>query len=313
MVNDHQLGEGLPLIGLTWGNDGALYTVDWGGGYPLNQSGAIWKLDTPGANADIRQEVQSLLEKGVAERSDVQLRELLAHPDQRIRLQAQFELVNRGETGALIEDSSDGNQLKRVHSVWGLGQLARKQDQTATARLIELLQDTDPEIQVQASKVLGDLKPGSFEGQLLIPLLSSDHPRVRFQAALSIGRHQVKEAFDPIVSMIEATAIDDTYMRHAGIFALEGIGGADTLSTHPSELVRLSAVVALRRLADPSLATFLFDDSETVVTEAALAIHDDFSVEEAMPALAKALVTTSQRKRGPGPTHDQRQLQAGRS
>ena len=291
MVNDHQLGEGLPLIGLTWGNDGALYTVDWGGGYPLNQSGAIWKLDTPGANQPLRQEVQGILEAGMAERTEAQLRELLAHPDQRLRLKAQFELVNRDELGALTEDSTDAHQLKRIHAVWGLGQLARKGNGTATARLIELLNDNDPEVQVQASKVLGDLKPGAFDGQRLIPLLASEHPRVRFQAALSVSRQQVTEAFDAVVALIESNSPDDTYLRHAGIFALEGIGGAESLLSHPSEQVRLSAVVALRRLANPSVAGFLFDASEAVVTEAARAIHDDFSIEKAMPVLAKALVT----------------------
>lgn len=291
MVNDHTIGEGLPLIGLTVGPDGALYTVDWGGGYPLNQSGAIWKLDTPGANATIRAEVQNILSEGFAERSEAQLRELLAHVDQRLRLKAQFELVKRGETGALLEDSTNADQLKRIHAIWGLGQLARQNDEAATAQLIQLLTDEDAEIQVQASKVLGDLKPGTFDGQLLIPLLTSEHPRVRFQAALSISRHQVSEAFDAIVALIEASDKTDTYMRHAGIFALEGVGGAETLLSHASEQVRLSAVVALRRLANPSVASFLFDTSERVVTEAARAIHDDFSIEEAMPALAKALVS----------------------
>ncbi|MCB1120415.1 MAG: HEAT repeat domain-containing protein, partial [Verrucomicrobiae bacterium] len=191
MVNDHKFGEGLPLVGLTWGPDGALYTVDWGGGYPLNQSGAIWKLDTPGGNHAKRREVQAVLEDGFSHRTVSRLRELIGHEDQRLRLKAQFELVNRGATGALIEDSSDENQLKRVHAVWGLGQLARKDDSAATERLVELLDDKDPEIQVQASKVLADLKPGGFDGQLLIPHLESPNPRVRFQAGLSIGRQKV--------------------------------------------------------------------------------------------------------------------------
>ena len=293
MVNDHQLGEGLPLIGLTVGPDGALYTVDWGGGYPLNQSGAVWKLDTPGGNVAMRKEVQDILAAGFAERDEAQLGELLAHPDQRLRLKAQFELVERGATNALLEGTEDAHQLKRVHAVWGLGQLARKQNETAINKLIDLLDDKDPEIQVQASKVLGDLKPGSIDGQILIPLLASDHARVQFQAALSISRHQVKEAFESVVSMIESIDPSDTYMRHAGIFALEGMGGAESLLSHPSEQVRLSAVVALRRLASPAIADFLFDSSELIATEAARAIHDDFSIDDAMPALAKRLVTAS--------------------
>lgn len=293
MVNDHQIGEGLPLIGLTWGNDGALYTPDWGGGYPMNEKGAIWKLDTPGGNQAIRAEVQQLLQEGMTERTVPQLRELLAHADQRIRLNAQFELVKRNETGALVEDSQVDHQLKRIHAIWGLGQLARADNETAINQLLSLIGDSDSEVQVQVSKVLGDLKPGTFDGQVLIPLLDPVHPRVQFQAALSIGRQGVSEAFEKVVSMIEATKENDTYMRHAGFVALEGIGGAETLVSHPSEQVRLSAVVALRRLANPSVADFLLDSSELVVTEAARAIHDDFSIEEGLPKLARLLVSNS--------------------
>jgi quinoprotein glucose dehydrogenase len=292
MINDHSIGEGLPLIGLTWGPDGALYTPDWGGGYPLNQTGAIWKLDTPGANRAIREEVQQIIGEGVEARSITDLQALLSHADQRIRLKAQFELVKRVDTEALIEASKGDHQLKRIHAIWGLGQLARKQDKAAIKLLLSLINDNDPEIQVQSIKMLGDLKPGNFDGKLLIPHLSSNYPRVRFQTGLSIGRQKVAEAFDAVIALIGQNNGKDRYLRHAGIVALEGIGGADTLIDHSSEEVRLSAVVALRRLKDPGVGTFLSDASERVVLEAARAIHDDFSIEEALPVLAKQLLST---------------------
>lgn len=292
MINEHNLGKGLPLIGLTWGNDGALYTVDWGGGYPLNQKGAIWKLDTPGANQALRQEVREIIEEGVGGYSDNRLQELLAHADQRLRLKAQFELVKRGETGLLIKDSNHEHRLKRIHAIWGLGQLARQDDQAAVSHLVTLLTDGDPEIQVQAAKVLGDLKPGSFDANSLIPHLGSPHPRVRFQAGLSVSRQQVTAALDAVVALLESNGNEDSYLRYAGIRALEGIGSADTLLDHSSEEVRLAAVVALRRQSSPKVAQFLADPSERVVLEAARAIHDDFSIEEALPALARLIVTT---------------------
>jgi quinoprotein glucose dehydrogenase len=290
MINDHALGKGIPLIGLTWGNDGALYTVDWGGDYPLDQIGAIWKLDTTGANRAIREEVQEIIEAGMGQRSTEELRKLLAHADQRIRLKAQFELVKRTDTASLIEDSGHDHQLKRIHAIWGLGQLARQGDQAARECLVSLLTDGDPEIQVQSSKVLADLKPGRFDGKLLIPHLSSAHPRVQFQAGLSIGRQRVTEAFDAVITLLEKNNGKDAYLRHTGIVALEGIGRADTLVNHSSEEVRLCAVVVLRRLANPSVAAFLSDNSEWVVLEAARAIHDDLSIPEALPQLAKLLV-----------------------
>jgi putative heme-binding domain-containing protein len=53
--------------------------------------------------------------------------------------------------------------------------------------------------------------------------------------------------------------------------------------------VRLAAVVALGRQKSPEVAVFLKDTDAKVVREAAHAIHDDFSIPEAMPALAVAL------------------------
>jgi putative heme-binding domain-containing protein len=55
----------------------------------------------------------------------------------------------------------------------------------------------------------------------------------------------------------------------------------------------MGAVLALRRLESPELVKFLSDSEELIVTEAARAIHDDFSVPAALPALGALLSTTS--------------------
>ena len=53
--------------------------------------------------------------------------------------------------------------------------------------------------------------------------------------------------------------------------------------------MRIAAVVALRRMKDPSVARFLADQDEYIVTEAARAINDDGGIEGALPPLAAAL------------------------
>jgi putative heme-binding domain-containing protein len=53
--------------------------------------------------------------------------------------------------------------------------------------------------------------------------------------------------------------------------------------------VRLAAVVALRRLKDAQVATFLADADAAVVGEAARAIHDDTQIPAALPTLAELL------------------------
>lgn len=290
MKNSHKLDEGRPLIGMTVGIDGALYTVDWGGGYPLNERGAIWKLDdNTGADRTARNEVATLLSEGMSGRRRIELVELLGHDDQRVRLKSQFEFVKRHDVATLVANSKTGRRLKRIHAIWGLGQLSRKKDLSAIEALLTLLSDSDPEIQVQSSKMLADLEPGTFDGTRLTPLLASESPRVLFQAGLAIGNHPVESAFESVVKMIARNDGKDLYLRHAGIQALKGIGGAERLAKHVSEEVRLSAVVALRAERNPEVAVFLKDASATVSREAARAIHDDLSIPEAIPALASLI------------------------
>jgi putative heme-binding domain-containing protein len=93
--------------------------------------------------------------------------------------------------------------------------------------------------------------------------------------------------------LLEANNDKDVMMRHVASLALARIGKADALtalSTHPSKAVRTGAVVALRRMSNAGVATFLKDADEFVATEAARAINDDLSIPDALPALADALV-----------------------
>jgi putative heme-binding domain-containing protein len=64
------------------------------------------------------------------------------------------------------------------------------------------------------------------------------------------------------------------------------------LSNHYSNAVRLGAVLALRRLEHEGIKAFLLDQNEYIVTEAARAINDDFSIEGALPELGNLLITT---------------------
>ncbi|WP_332910498.1 HEAT repeat domain-containing protein [Algoriphagus boritolerans] len=98
-----------------------------------------------------------------------------------------------------------------------------------------------------------------------------------------------------MITLLEENKDEDAYLRHAASLALSRIGKVDVLaglSTHSSKAVRMGAVLALRRLESPELVRFLSDSEELIVTEAARAIHDDFSVPAALPALGALLSTT---------------------
>jgi quinoprotein glucose dehydrogenase len=266
--NEHLIGAGIPLVGLNFGIDGGLYGVDWGGGYPLNETGAIWKIDVPGAaDHPDRKRTKALLRAG-----EFTLKEL-GDADQRVRLAAQFQFVRQKNSTDFREIATDTKQplLARIHAIWGLDQL--------DAELPDLSVDTEPEIRAQFAR-LGKSVPRA--------LLNDPSPRVRYFAAISQSHPSFEDAF----ALIAENNGSDLYLRHAGITALANIGGAEKLVAHASREVRLCAVVALRRNASPTVARFLHDSDKRVAAEAARAIHDDLSIPDALPELAACLTQT---------------------
>src|SRR5690625_5572295 len=93
--------------------------------------------------------------------------ELMAHEDMRIRKKSQFELVGRDEVSSLEKvAASSSNQLARIHGIWGLAQLGRK-DPEAVTPLIGYLNNTDTEIRAQEDRILVDVKSKTVEDTLL--------------------------------------------------------------------------------------------------------------------------------------------------
>jgi quinoprotein glucose dehydrogenase len=292
LERDTVLLRGILTVGMTFGPDGALYLADWMRGWETKNEGRIWKVDSPAAaSSALRIEVRSLLAQSFEARAAADLGVLLQHPDRRVRLKVQFELVRRGDVTTLqLAARRADHQLARIHGLWGIAQLARK-DLRHSSLLTEFLADTDPEIRAQAARLIGDVRDGRAAAALL-PLLEDGSPRARFFAAEALGRLAYRPAVAGIVRMLADNNDRDANLRHAGSLALSRIGDAvpvAALSSHGSRAVRIAAVVALRRMRHPDVARFLADADEQVVTEAARAINDDGSIEAALPALARAL------------------------
>ncbi|MEQ9437558.1 MAG: HEAT repeat domain-containing protein [Cyclobacteriaceae bacterium] len=295
-----ELGEhekivgGVLATGIDFGPDGAMYVADWIDGWNTKDYGRIWKLDAAGGwDWDERQQTKTLLAEDFTKHDDNHLGELLSNPDMRVRQKAQFALAKRGDDGAEVFQKNlepTVDQLARVHSIWGISQLAR-QDASYAESLLPLLQDADEEIRAQAAKWLGDVRYAAA-GEALLPLLQDDFSRARFFAAEALGRIAYEPAIEPIIALLEANNDEDAYIRHAGSLALARIGKSEpvvALSDHPSRAVRIAAVVALRRMSDPGITNFLQDEDEYIVTEAARAINDDYSIEKSLPALGDVL------------------------
>ena len=290
------VASGFLPTGIRFGPDGALYAADWVNGWDTKNYGRVWKIDVADNKNDfreIREETKRLIGMDYSEQTDEQLLDLLYNQDMRVRLKAQFELARRGDASLDIFSQAINqkeNQLARIHGIWGTGQLAALNDVHAED-LLALMDDPDPEIIAQSAKALGDIKFVKA-GEKIVSLLTHDYPRVKFFAAQALGRIRFEGAVQPLIQMIDDNNDEDLYLRHVGVLALSRIGKAQPiaeLAESQERDLRIAAVLVLRRLQHQDLALFLKDEDEYIVTEAARAINDDWSVEGALPALAAVL------------------------
>jgi len=297
-----ELGEDIDVVsgilptGIRFGPDGALYVADWINGWGTKNYGRVWKLDVSEDKNDLKEaraETKRLIQMDYEEKTEDELLKLLSYEDMRVRQKSQFELVDRDKKGwEILKKVADekGNQFARIHGIWGIGQLAAK-DQTLAAPLIALLSDGDAEIVAQSAKILGDIRHKEAADKL-IPLVGHENPRVQFFAAQALGRLQYAAAVEPLLKMIEKNNDEDVYLRHAAVLALSRIGNAEpiaALANNSNDALRIAAVLVLRRMQSEKVALFLNDKNELIATDAARAINDDLSIPGALPALAAAL------------------------
>ena len=292
-----------------FGIDGGLYVSDWVAGWNKTGKGRIYRAHDPALDSDPTVlQTKKLISEGMAGRSVNELVELLAHPDMRVRQEAQFALVDKNAENDLSKvASTQGNALARLHAIWGLGQLARK-SASAVDALKPLLNDGDAEIRAQIAKVLGDARVANARAEL-ISLLADPSPRPRFFAALAVAKIGDTAAIDPVLQMIRSNPKNDVYLRHAGVMALQGIvtrepkafAQLQTAAKDDSSALRITALLVMRRLQRPEVAQFLDDTDPLIVLEAARAINDE-SIQPALPKLAALISKTSDIAKWPAGT-----------
>ncbi len=269
--------------------DGGLYVSDWSNGWSLSSRGRIYKLFEESKAGEIEaKSVQKLLGEGFSHRPATSLIGLLSHADMRVRQEAQFALVDKQAVVDLQTLAVQGtHQLARIHAMWGLGQLARKQPGVVKI-LVPLTADKDAEIRAQAAKVLGESKFAAEKE--LADLLSDESLRVRFHACLALAKVGTNQSLPQVLAMLSANNDVDPYLRHAGVMYLVHLNNhflLDAVAKNPDAAVRLAAVLAMRRLEMPSVAMLLGDAEPKVAMESARAIYDQ-PIPRAFAALAKA-------------------------
>jgi putative membrane-bound dehydrogenase-like protein len=292
VVDVHPFVENVLPTDVDFGYDGKMYMSDWGGGWYSKGYGEVYTVWDPERIKDPRiEEVGRLFREGFRQRETSELRRLLTHADQRVRLRAQFALAERGPevVGMLTREAATGSdRLGRIHAIWALGMIAGDGFwPSAVQGLVERLDDADAEIRAQAAKVIGEARFLGANKQL-IRALSDESLRVRYFAAMALGRLQVKEAHAPVVAMLAENDGKDVFLRHAGVVALTWLNQADAtrlLISEPQAELRLCAALVMRRWRDPSIARLLQDSDDRIVAEAARAIND-VPIPEAWPKVA---------------------------
>jgi quinoprotein glucose dehydrogenase len=307
MVDAHQFIWSVLATDCNFAPDGGFYISDWVFGWEGTGKGRIYRIADPAKRKSASmKEVRTLLAEGFDQRPVSELIRLLDHQDMRVRQEAQFELAGKKAEQAekVVQALSQvakesGSRRARLHATWALGQFCRRPN-FEPARLIStdlcsLLRDPDAEVRCQAARVLGDSNASG--GVELVPLLSDDVPRVRMQAAISLGRsarslsdEDRHRALQAVCTLLRENADRDRYIRHGAVMALVGLASADELAPirDESSAVPLGVLLALRRLKSPAIRQFLSDSDPPLVVEAARAIHD-VPIPEALPDLAKLL------------------------
>lgn len=290
---------GLWPTDVEFGPDGGVYVADWVFGWEKPDKGRIYRLtDSKFISDPIVAQTRDLLKTGLASGSPSTWATLLAHGDQRVRLRAQWKLAAAGADGISQFRSilkSSPSSLARIHALWGLGQQGRKAGAAplhpeVQALVLQGLLDTDSEVRAQAARICGDLAIQTAS-DALIKGLSDTESRVRFFAAISLGRLGPSKNLEPVVALLRDNADQDSYLRHGGVMALLGMtdtAGLMRLAKNESSAVRHAALVAMRRLAVPEVATFLSDTDSSLITAAARAIND-VPIPAALPQLAAFL------------------------
>jgi quinoprotein glucose dehydrogenase len=281
-TSSQQFMGGVLPTDVTFGPDGKLYILDWVDGWPKSNKGRVYGIapvKPDPAQVKLSADLAQMLKEGFTQRSVQELTALLSHADRRARLEAQLELASRGASSVKafsgVANNKAAKPLARLHAVWGLTQLGRK-DPKVGPLLVKLTADADAEVRAQAAKGLGDI--GFAKAQsTLVKKLADAEPRVQFFAAQSLGKLKDAKSTEALLALLRSNDNKDAYLRHAAAHALARIGKNATLDagvSDPSAAVRLGVVLVYRELRDANVAAFLNDSDAYIAREAATAIND---------------------------------------
>ena len=168
---------GCQATDVDFGPDSRMYVSFWDEGWERTAQGRIMKVEHEEARkAQAAQiaEVQKLLGEGMKGRSEDELIKLLNHRDQRVRLEAQWELgmlvgEGDGSRGLLrrleAAIAKEGPRIQRLHMIWALSRCYRyywrggHETMTGNDEAPTLLNDADAVVKAAWIKMIADAGP----------------------------------------------------------------------------------------------------------------------------------------------------------
>lgn len=260
----------LAPVDLAFPPGGGLIVADAFPSWEKTGSARLWRVTDPGLAGDARiKEVAGLLRDGMKGRSDRDLVGLLAHVDQRVRLEAQWELAGRGSASMAaltLTALESSHRLARLHALWAVGQIGRHHGNTQRVerssgdlaspaaesihtRLLSfqpLLDDADPWVQEAVIRMFGETRTIRLAGAILD---KSTHANARVAAValrVSARLHRLARQggngsptvqgwnSETLRQALLQRHLDDPVVREAKVAAL-----VDLADSHPSMLSAL--------------------------------------------------------------------------
>ncbi|MEO0478898.1 MAG: c-type cytochrome [Planctomycetota bacterium] len=288
--------------------DGSIVVSDWVRGWGKTGKGRLHRVTAPTSATQSRWDntrfaAERLIPEGVEQFSSKQLAALLDHEDRRVRMAAQFRLVDLGATSILVnEANTEGSLLRRLHAVWGLGLRARAGDSKATSALRAMLETSDDRpaiLRGQVARMLGD----AFDREAVTALcgcLNEADAGLQREVLTALAMLRDSRALSAVGQMILRTSNDgtmDPWLRVAAAFAMARCDDGRSVEhdqlllseqNNGSAEIRLACVLALRHRRSVGVAAYLSDIDPNVAAAAARAIHGQ-RIEEAAPFLAARL------------------------
>ncbi|MCA9058084.1 MAG: c-type cytochrome, partial [Planctomycetaceae bacterium] len=309
--DSHQFIWSILATDVDFAPDGSLYVTDWVNGWVGEGKGRIYRFtDDVGAKQIAENNSVALLAGKISQLSVDEVRDLLSNVDRRVRQEAQFELVRRNVSDELIADAlQTTNELRSRHAIRGCRQLGLRSgaDADRIYPVMEQLLRSDgiaESLQVEALRTICDLvdrhglqQLNAQQSAALLEIVTArtTSPSLRLAGFAAVATGKLGTAADAgaLLKLLDRADNQDPVVRHQASMGLAFLAAREpgllqSLSVHPGDAGRLGIVLAMRRLQDPAVGSFLSDADGRVIMEAARAINDE-PIEAAQPELAQLI------------------------